>query len=488
MIRKGENFSFVEANIFLPESELAIDGNIIVSREVHINGRNACKINGRLVTVNELKEFMKNVIDIHGQNDNQTLLESSSHIMYVDKFVGSDLVEIKEEYSRNFRKYKTLNQELEQNYGNEKEKQRKLDLLRYQLNEIETSNLKLNEDEELGCRRKIMMNSEKIVENINIVENNLSENVIESINLSIRALEKIEDINESYKEKLIQLKDIYYEVQEISRDIGMLKNEDDFDEYERNQIEERLDLIFSLKRKYGNSIEEILQYKKKLEEEIYDIENMEEMNKKRRIEIELITDKMQGLATKIHENREKYSIILANRINKELQELEMKNASFSIKIKEDIQFNNYGRDIIEFLICTNKGEESKPLTKIASGGEMSRIMLAIKTVLADIDEVSTLIFDEIDTGISGKAARAVGEKIKIISRNHQVLCITHSANIAANGDYNYYIYKEVEKELTKTKVKLLEENEVINELARITSGEVTEIALRHAIELRQIAS
>lgn len=485
MIRKGENFSFVEANIYLPESEFAIDGNIIVSREIYSNGRNACKINGRLVTVNELRTFMKNIIDIHGQNDNQTLLEESSHINYIDKFIGKEMLEIKNNYLDLYNRYTLLNQELKKNFGDEKEKQRMLDLLKYQLNEIISANLKLNEDEELENKRRKILNAEKIMENLNIIEQSLSENAIESINLSIRALEKLENIDDIYKEKLAELKNVYYEVQEISRDISNLNDADSFDESERNEIEERLDLIFSLKRKYGNTIEEILNYKEKLEKDIFELDNVEEKNRKIKEEIKSIEKQMQSLGDRMHKMRVEYSKILDKKIDDELNDLEMQSATFQTCIRQDNKFNENGIDKIEFLICTNKGEAFKPLVKIASGGEMSRIMLAIKTVLADIDDVPTLIFDEIDTGISGKAAKAVGEKIKIISKNHQVLCITHSANIAAKGDYNYYIYKQVENQSTKTKINLLNEEEVIKEIARIATGDITDIAMEHARELRK---
>ena len=202
MIRKGEDYSCVEASIFLPENERAIDGNIIVSREIYSNGRNSCKINGNLVTVNELKEFMKNIIDIHGQNDNQTILDKSSHIAYLDSFIGEEIVKIKNEYRALFERYNEIKEELKQNYGDEKEKQRRVDLLKYQLNEIESSKLKLGEDDKLEEQKKLILNSEKITENLKIADESLSEQTIDSINVAIKALEKIENIDEVYSEKL----------------------------------------------------------------------------------------------------------------------------------------------------------------------------------------------------------------------------------------------------------------------------------------------
>ena len=485
MIRKGEECSLIEASIFVPQSEFAEDGNIIISREVYSNGRNTCKVNGNLVTVSELKRIMSKIIDIHGQHDNQNLLDNTKHIMYLDSFIGDELFKMKQEYQEYFNKYNEIKNKLKNNYGDETEKTRRLDLLRYQYNEIDVANLKIGEDLELEEKHNIMMNSEKLKENLEEIDENLNSNAIEYISNSIRCLEKIEDYGEIYKSKLAELKSIYYELQETARDLSSLKDEANFDEYERDEVERRLDIIFSLKRKYGNSIEEILEYKSKLAEEIEQIENVEEINKKLRIEQKEIESKMNNLCNLMNEKREKYGIILSEKINNELKDLEMPNACFSIKIEKEASFNINGNDKIEFAISPNIGEESKELIKIASGGEMSRIMLAIKTVLADIDEVPILVFDEIDTGISGKAAKAVAEKMKIISNKHQTLCITHLPAIAAQGKNNFYIYKEVTNGKTRTKIKKLNEQEIIFEIARISNGDITDVAIENAKELRK---
>lgn len=486
MIRKGEDHSYIEACIYMPENKNSIDGNIIVSREIYSNGRNSCKINGRLVTVNELKEFMKNIIDIHGQNDNQTILEKSSHIGYLDSFIGKEINDIKEKYKELYNRYNEIKQELKNNYGDEKEKQRKLDLLKYQYEEIENANLKIGEDEKLEEQRRIILNSEKITENLKISDEALSIQTIDSINIAIKALEKIENIDNIYSEKLSQIKSIYYDIQELARDISSLNEEIYFDDEQRNEIETRLDLIFSLKRKYGNSIEEILIYKKSLGQEIYEIENIDEKNNKLKKELKNIESNMQELAINMNKIRIENAQILSKKINTELKELEMPNATFNSKVifNENNEFNKNGLDNVEFLIKTNVGDEEKPLIKIASGGEMSRIMLAIKSVLANVDKVPILIFDEIDTGISGKAAKAVSEKMRKIANNHQILAITHLANIAAKADHNYYISKIVENEKTKTTIKKLNEEETIKEIARISNGELTKIAIEHAKELR----
>lgn len=485
MIRKGETNSFVELCMYEPENENSIDGNIIISREIQSNGKNMCKINGRMVTVNELKEFMSKFIEIHGQNDNQNLLDSKQHLQYLDGFIGNKFINEKEEYKKLYNRYNEVKQELKENYGDDKERQRKLDLLKYQVNEIDEANLKIDEEIELEEKRKVMMNSEKIVENLQEADNLIAENSIDSISMAIRALEKIENIDKKYEKISSDLKSTYYELQELSRDISTYKDDVYFDEEENNYIEERLDLIYSLKRKYGNTIEEILTYLEETKKEIEHIENLEEYNNKLKKEKNELEEKMNILACKIHETREKYAKDLSNSINIELEELEMKNAKINVHV--DYIENEYfrtGKDIVSFYITTNVGEDEKELSKIASGGEMSRTMLAIKRVLADSDKMPVLIFDEIDTGISGKAASSVAKKLKAIAQKHQVLCISHLPNIAAIADYNYFISKNVKEERTKTQIKLLKENEVIEEIARISSGEINETTLKYATELR----
>ena len=486
MIRKGETNSFVELCLYCPENEKAIEGNIIVSREIHVNGKNMCKINGRMVTVNELKDFMKQFIEIHGQNDNQNLLDSKLHLKYLDGFIGTEnLGEDKETYKTLYNRYLEIKEELKQNYGDDKERQRKLDLLRYQTEEIEQAKLKENEEQGLEEKRNLFLNSEKIVENLNEADSLLSENTIDSLSMAIRALEKIEGIDKEYEKASNSLKSAYYELQELARDINGYKEDVYFDEEERNHIEERLDTIYSLKRKYGNSIQEILEYNKQIQEEIEHIENLEEYNNKLKVELKKIEKQMNILGKKINVVRIEYAEKLSNFINQELVDLEMKNAKINVKVeyKEDEFFKN-GKDIVKFYITTNLGEDEKELSKIASGGEMSRTMLAIKKVLADTDQVPVLVFDEIDTGISGKAANAVATKLKAIAKKHQVMCISHLPNIAAVADYNYFISKNIKEERTKTQIKLLKENEVIEEIARISSGEINEVTLQYAYELR----
>ena len=485
MLRKGTNSAFVEICFYEPENEFAIDGNIIITREIYNNGRNMCKINGRLVTVAELKNFMSNYIEIHGQNDNQKLLDSRTHIKYLDNFSGEGIIQLKNEYKEKYQRYNEIRRELKNNYGDEKEKQRKLDLLRYQLNEIQEARLKEGEESELEERSKIIRNSEKIAKNLSEAEMAVGENTIDLIGNAIRALEKIENIDRKYEETTTSLKDIYYGIQEISSNLSGYLSDIEFDEQEREEVETRLDIIDNLKRKYGNNIEEILKYADEIADEIKKIENVDEYNNKLKNEQKQIEKEMTEIAEEISKIRRENAEELNKRINKELVDLEMKNAKINVKVEYKIeQFFEDGKDQVGIYIKTNVGENESELTKIASGGEMSRIMLAIKKVLAEVDKMPVMIFDEIDTGISGKAAKSVANKMRSISKNHQVLCISHLAPIAAMADYNYFISKKVENDRTCTSIKLLNEQEVLCEIARISSGEINDVTLQYANELR----
>ena len=481
MIRKGEEYSFVEAQIFNEKSE----ENIIVSREINLKGRNICKINGRLVTVTELKEFMSEKIDIHGQNDNLNLLDTNNQIEYLDSFADEEIHELKNNYRSLYEKYLYVKNELNSNYGDEKEKQRKLDLLRYQVNEIEEANLKVGEEEKLENENKLINNSERIYNNLYQANELIENSAIESISTAVRNMEKIEEYSKEYENISKALKSVYYDLQEINRDLQDSNNDMYFDENKKIEIAERLDLIYTLKRKYGNNIQEILVYKNELEKEIQQIEGLEDYINKLNTQKQELEMEMKKIAEKLNIIRNKNSVKLSNGINKELKDLEMANSEFNVEVKYiENEFNKNGLNSVEFKIRTNIGEDMKSLAKVASGGENSRIMLAIKTVLADVDKTETLVFDEIDTGISGLAADKVGEKLKIISDKHQVLIVTHLANIAAKGDYNYYIHKEVEENKTKTKIDLLNEEQTLREVARIASGKITKETIEHAKILR----
>ena len=484
MIRTGENNSFVEMNIFLPNHPQAVDGNIVISREIDIKGRNLCKINGRLVTVKELRFFMQEILELHGQQENYSLLNGKKHIQYLDNFIGKEIQDIKKKYQENLYKYHKIKKELEDNYGDEREKQRKLDLLEYQLEEINKADLKVGEDQMLEEKRKKILTPEKIENSINEANNAIYNIALESVSKGMQELSKIETIDNKYMQMSQNLANIYYDLQEIARDIHFCIEEENFDEEERNYIETRLDSLQDLKRKYGNTIEEILQYREEIEIEIENIQNSEQINKQRKKELSLIENQMEEECAVLHKLRGEYSKKLEKSINIELQELEMKQAKISIMIEYKNEFKENGKDKVEIQIQTNKGEEKKSLDKIASGGELSRIMLAMKKVFIDTDKIPILTFDEIDTGISGKTVQAVANKLKEIAKKHQIICISHAPNIAAIADYNYSVCKKIENNRTNTHIQLLNEKQVIEEIAKISSGEVNDITLQYATELR----
>lgn len=487
MMRNGEIYSLIEACIYLPNNEFSEDGNIIVSREIYENGRNLCKINGRMVTVSQLKKFMQNIIDIHGQSDNQKLMQQANHINYIDKYYGEKLLKVKEEYAKLYKKYEEINSELNKNYGDDKQKQLKLDLLYYQLNEINNSNLKIGEDEELLKSQKIFQNSEKIVTNLSKIDSLLNDKILNSLDSVMNLFGKINIYDEKYNNFLDRVNNAYYDMQDLSYTISDNFSNIDYDDSKFEEVQNRLDIIYNLKRKYGNTIEDILDYKTKLEAEIKEIENLDDYILSLKNDLKQVKLEMNKLSIQLHNMRAESSAILEKNITKELKDLEMLNAEFKVEVKfiSDEIYNKNGLDRVEFLISTNTGEEFKPLVKIASGGELSRIMLAIKSVFCEIDDTPIMIFDEIDTGISGVAASSVAVKMRKMSKIHQIICVTHLATIAANADHNYFISKSVENGKTFSNVKVLSEDETLTEIARISTGSVSKIALEHAMALRK---
>lgn len=485
IIKTGTDYCLVEVMLSLSNES----DNIVVSREVSNSGKNKCKINGRLVTVNELKKYMSSIINIHGQNDNQNLFDESSHIIYLDKFCKDSIVDIKNEYLKLYNEYLSLENQLKNNYGNEREKERMLDLLNYEISEIDDANFKIGEDVELEEKSRIIRNSKKIYEAIAVAEHILSSTIISDLDVALKNICKISEYNDLYKAENDRLQNMYYELQDVSNNLYSYKEEVCFDKRENDEVLTRLDLLYSLKRKYGNSIEEIIEYRNNIQVKKDEIQNMETYLINTRKKLDSVKKEMLELSQKLNYIRINNGKILEESINKELADLDMKNAKIKVDVKYEIngKFNKNGLNSVAFKILTNVGDEYKSLNKIASGGEISRIMLAIKKVLSEVDEVKILVFDELDTGISGKAGSVVGRKLKDISLNHQVMCITHLGVVAAYANYNYFISKKVSDNRTSLKIKLLDENETIREIARISSGVLTNFSIESARELRMCA-
>lgn len=457
------------------------DGTVIMSRQFFTSGKNVCRVNGNLVTVSQLKEIGEYLIDIHGQNDNQSLLRNQAQVDYLDKFSGSELLREKEEYLKFLTEYREIDRKIAELRAKEKERARLEDLYRYQVDEIEGANLRKGEDVELLQQSNILSNAEEIIEAFNnaytclIGEDELVPGAIEQVQKAQAALMNIADLDSDFGMISESLVDIADKLEEIARQIRNKKEQINYDPELQQEVEERLALIESLKRKYGNTVEEIIRYgeeaKQKLEE-VSDIEShVNELNSKKKQLDEILYRK----ASDIHKMRVRAAEELKNKITAQLQDLEMARAEFCVDIKFD-ESKNYtenGLDTIEFLISPNPGEGFKPLSRIASGGEMSRIILAIKTILADVDEIDVLIFDEIDTGVSGKAALKVGEKLLEISAKHQVICITHHAQIASLAKAHYKISKETAGERTLARLEKLGGINREKEIARLLSGDDT---------------
>lgn len=509
LIRTGREKARVEAVFYVDYDrvkdildEIGIepeeDSALIISREFNATGKNICRLNGRIVTVSVLKRIGERIIDVHGQYDNQSLLRIQSHIELLDSFGGSCIDSLKKQYIKYFKEYKDTKNKLKKLFGDKKERERKIDLLRFQIEEIKKAKLKVGEEEELNKQRMLLSNSEKITaaltESYELLYSgkDMRDSAFDNISQALTELGDIAEIDEKFSDILKRLEDVSYQLEDISHELRKENDKVEFDPNILEQIEERVDLIFNLKRKYGNSIKEILDYCENIENELEEMLNNEENIKRLNAKLLEIENNLYKAAREINKERVKAASVLENEIGKELQDLEMKKARFKVSIEfDDVKseqgerrYLENGLDKVEFLISPNAGEPLKPLSKIASGGEMSRIMLAIKNILADVDKIPTLIFDEIDAGVSGKAAQKVGEKLACIAKSHQVICVTHLAQIASMADNHFLIEKVTENDETRTLVKKLKGTEVKDEIARILGGaEISDITRKHAEEM-----
>ena len=496
IIRNGEEKAFVEALFYVEDEKLKKilsdmgyeEDELIISRELFSNGRSIAKINGRLVTVNELKELGKVLIDIHGQHDNQSLLDEKKHIEVIDNFAGQELSKIKEEYLNLYYERKRILEDIERLGGEPEKRLRSMEFLKFQIDEIESANLKTGEEEELIKQRKVLANAEKLAQNISYGYDVLStENgVLNCLEKVRNKLGEVVDIKENFVEISKNLDEAYYQIEDISHSLANEKENIYVDEEELDNIDERLDLISKLKKKYGNSIDEILKSYESMKKEYNELLNSEELINKLNSDLKVIEEKLRVSSEKISEKRKVVAHELESKLANVLNDLEMPKSRFKINITNVGKFLINGSDEVEILFSSNVGEEVKPLYKIASGGEISRIMLALKNILMDADIIPVMIFDEIDTGISGEAGFAVGDKMREIAKNKQIICVTHLPSIAARGEQNYYISKSNIDNKTVTSVKRLNEEETVYEIARIISGgNISETALLHAKEIRE---
>ena len=500
LVRYGTDKAVVQAVFDAPKSVINIleendidveDETVIITRQVTKEGKSVARINGMVVTLNILREISDRLINIHGQHDNQALLTPIRHITFLDAYADN------EEYINRYKDILSKKREIEKKISSlemdEQEKMQRIDLLEYQVNEIKKASLEKGEEDDLREQRDIYTNAEQITKSVNEAYMNLYEgdeiqSAYDGISIAVNEISQISDLNPQLKSIYDTLNEIMYSLEDTAHEIKEFGETVEFDEQTLNEIEERLDLISRLKRKYGNSIEEILEYLKKAESELNDIKLSDERTNELKEELKNITKELKEKGNVLTQRRKNAAKVLEENIEKSLHELNMEKSKFKVSIENDGTFYDNGMDKVEFLISTNPGEPLKPLVKIASGGELSRVMLAIKSILADSDGVDTMIFDEIDTGVSGKAAMSIAKKLAVIANNKQVICITLLPQLTAMADNHYLIQKNTDGEMASTTLKELDEEGRELELARIIDGgEVTELALSHAKQMLENA-
>ncbi len=462
------------------------DKSLLISRKISLDGKNFCKINGASVTVSMLKKIGQVLINVHGQLDNHNLLNEELHYTYIDNFAENS--DIFEDYLNAYNEYCSLKRRYDNLIVNESEKARKIDLLTYQIKEIEDAGIKIGEWEEIEKRKKILQNAEQLISFVsNAVEiingNDNFSGVADMLNAASSALVKASTLDETLNDISNSVAEMSYNIADCASELNSFLYSLDVDPNELDIIEERLDFLFKLSKKYGKNETEILEFLEKAQKELEDITFSDKLKEKLEVELNEKYNLMDKTSQKLSSNRKKLGEIFIQKVKDELAFLDMASISFKV-VQNRKSFDETGADEIYFLISANAGEEPKPLSKIASGGELSRIMLAIKNVLASKDNVQTLIFDEVDTGVSGRAAQKIGIKLKEVSKNRQVLCVTHLAQIACFADNHFLISKSENDNKTYTKVENLDNDGKIYELARIIGGiEKTQTSIDAAAEM-----
>lgn len=501
MIRKGTDYSLVELTFSVSETcakqlkkydiYMEEDNIVTVTRKIS-EGRSISKINGETVNIKTLKNVMSLLIDIHGQHDHQSLLYTKNHLDILDKFAKDSILELKEKIKEEYSKYTKLIKKLEEFNIDEGQKAREIEFAEYEVNEIESANLKPEEDVQVEEEFKKLSNSKEIVSALSEIYNALSYETAgglgDIINKAVMDINSIKGMDEKISQFQTELYDIDNLCRELTSQIYDYNSGMDFNPEYVREVEERLDVINHLKLKYGNSIEEVLRYKEEKEEYLEKLNNMTDEMESVKNQISELEGTLNNLCTKLSEQRKKAAKELEVLVKQALVDLNFIAVEFEIQITRKESIGENGFDNVEFMISTNPGESVKPLVKVASGGELSRIMLAIKSILATEDDIDTLIFDEIDTGISGQTAMKVAEKMAKISRNHQVICISHLSQIAAMADSHYLIKKTADENSTTTSIKKLTRRQSIEELVRINGGTgITEAGLIHATEMKDMA-
>ncbi len=495
IIRTGSDKAFVSATFTGISSEIikkaeemgfsAEDDTLILSRELSLSGKNICRINSRPATVSALRELAVNLINIHGQHQSLELMQSDAHIKYIDNF--AEINDYIEDYYNSYKELKKVVKYLKSNGGDENQRLYDIDLLTFQINEIDNASLVVGEDEELANEKKILQNSEKIRNFLDKAKSLLSgygtDGACDLVDEASTNLIKASNYYEEAEDLSNRLSDLSYTLQDISGEISDLADNLEFNPARLEEIEIRLDEIYRLKRKYGSSIEEILEFCNDADKKLTELLNFDTNMAKAKEKYNLLLKQTNQKAEKLTDLRKKAGEMFSKKVQEEMKYLDMPNVRLFVSV-EETTLSSTGKDKVEILISANPGEEPKSVSKIASGGELSRMMLAVKTVLSQSDIIDTLIFDEVDTGISGKASMKVGMKLREVAENRQVLCVTHQVQIASLAANHLLIKKAVKSNRTFTDVICLDREGRIDELARIMGGiEITENTRKLAEEM-----
>ncbi|UQS86647.1 DNA repair protein RecN [Nicoliella spurrieriana] len=506
LIRSGADKLVLQGQFIFPADgltyrlldELGIDhddGSVILQREITQNGRNVCRVNGMLVNTNTLKRIGQTIVDIEGQHDHQELLQPERHLHLLDEFIGKPIKTILESYQHYYRRFKKLKQLVEDKNNNQQQWAQHIDMLQFQVNEINAAELQPNEEDELVKERDQLLNHQKISDALkgSFVQINGDETIspLDMIGDAMNSMQSIEQYDDSYQAISEDLQNAYYALQDASNQISRETDLQEFDENRLADIEARLDLIYQLKRKYGDSIEKILNYYQKISKELKQTEADQSDSNDLDEQLLTVETKLQQLGEQMSSLRHQSAVKLEGRIHQQLADLYMEQTRFEVSFTPNAthHFTSNGIEAVAFYIQTNPGEGFHELAKIASGGELSRIMLALKTIFVSAQGVTSIIFDEVDTGVSGRVAQAMAEKISAIAETEQVLCITHLPQVAAIGDHHYFIGKQVINNRTKTTIQKLDHDQQVTELSRMLAGKkVTKLTLEHADEMLKMAS
>lgn len=512
LIRDGEGSLIVEG-LFLstPQEKELInnlnldieivdeEGVLLIRREVNKKGRNKCWINQRLINLSTLQEIGKFLVDLHGQHNHQSLLDSSKHIDLMDNLGGDKIIKYRKELFDNYRRWREKNKELFQLLEDKEENLKKVDFLKFQLEEIDKTSLVKGEDKALEEEEMVLKNAEKIIEtmekaNFIFYEGGLEQSSVrDSLNEVSADLGEIASLDRRIEKIRENLREVGYQFEDIVNEIVKYKDEIDLDSQKLKEVEERLNLINSLKSKYGSTIEEILEYRTKTYQELEAIDCSEDNLEKLKEEVNFLEDRISTISHNLSINRIKIAENLQKMVVRELEDLNMKRCQFKVSINSceddngiEIDGKKYkigpkGIDNIEFMISPNVGEKLRPLARIISGGEVSRIMLALKSILSEVDQVPTLIFDEIDSGVGARLGEVIALKLKALSKKRQVICVTHLPQIACRAGRHYYIEKYILNNQTGIRLKEMEGKERVKEIARMLDGsQMSEITIRHA--------